>query len=105
MKATGAGCPEVYGALLPGEIENWTNPASQIRNPKYGIGLPRAGPIGDFGFRISGVPTLVEQNELIAVIMIHFFTRKERKRLLNGHFFKKRNAKDLQNRKQSTVQV
>ena len=59
----------------------------------------------NFRFEISGVPTLVEQNELIAVIMIHFFTRKERKRLLNGHFFKKRNAKDLQNRKQSTVQV
>ena len=53
MKATGAGCPEVYGALLPGEIENWTNPASQIRNPKYGIGLTRAGPIGDFGFEIQ----------------------------------------------------
>jgi hypothetical protein len=52
MKATGAGCPGVYGALLPGEIENWTNPASQIRNPKYEIGLPRAGPIRDFGFRI-----------------------------------------------------
>jgi hypothetical protein len=58
MKATGAGCPGVYGALLPGEIENWTNPASQIsqiRNPKYPkyeIGLPRAGPIRDFGFRI-----------------------------------------------------
>ena len=39
--------------------------------------------ISDFGFEISGVPTLVEQNELIAVIMISFLTSEAGKSLEN----------------------
>jgi hypothetical protein len=55
--------------------------------------------------RINGVPTLLEQNELIAVVMVNFFTREDGKRLLNRHLFKKRDAKDLQNRKETAIKV
>src|SRR5262249_379002 len=63
------------------------------------------GPIRNFGFRINGVPTLLEQNELIAVVMLNFFTVEDGKRLLNRHLFKKRDTENLQNRKQTAVKI
>ena len=76
----------------------------KIRNPRSQIGPwtshflgQGASPIKDFRFEINGVPTLLEQNELIAVVMIDFFTCNESKCLLDRNLFEERNAEDLQN--------
>src|SRR2546425_6765936 len=52
-KPCGSGAWSMKWRTRKRKFRNWTNPASQIRNPKYQIGLSVQLEISDFGFEMQ----------------------------------------------------